>query len=79
MGAVASVIFKMHVFLREIAHLAAGAEWEPSGAVMKTVIFCVSAIPKFNIFLKECVHLAMGAEQEPSGANTNLCFSCSFL
>ena len=36
MGAIASVIFKMYVFLREAAHLAAGAAWEPSGAGTNT-------------------------------------------
>ena len=45
MGAVASVIFKMYVFLREIEHLAAGAEWEPP--------------QKTYMFWKECVHLVM--------------------
>ena len=69
-SAVASVILKLCVFLKRCAHLAIGAEWEPSGVDTKTRTFGAPTIYGSYISLQECSHLAIGSEWEPSGAVT---------
>ena len=64
------MILKLCVFLQRGAHLAMGAEWEPSGAGTKTYVFCTPLMSQSYISLKECLQLAIGAEWEPSGADT---------
>ena len=64
MGAVASVIFKMYVFLGEIVHLAVGAEWEPSGAGTRTC----RATSKSVCFGLRLPSIYIGAVMEASGS-----------
>ena len=57
------MILKLYVFLKRCAHLAIGAEWEPSGARTKTNVFCTFGVSSY-ISLKKCLHLAIAAEWE---------------